>query len=208
MYNGGANMIVSQADNNSKGFRDNNCTDIVSRLGARSIVFVGLMGCGKSSVGRSLATRIGLPFVDADEEIECAAGKTIAEIFADYGEAHFRDREWRVIDRLLDRGPQILATGGGAFMRSETRKAIAERGLSIWLKAELNVLMERVSRRDNRPLLNTGNPRETMRALMTQRYPVYGLADITVQSRHGSHDDVVADIVNALTNYLKNECRT
>jgi len=181
--------------------------NIVPYLGTRSIVLVGLMGCGKSSVGRRLAARMKLPFVDADEEIERAAGKTIPEIFADYGEVHFRDREWRIIDRLLARGPQVLATGGGAFMRSETRQAIAERGLSVWLRAELNVLMERVVRREDRPLLNTGSPRETMRTLMLERYPIYSLADITVESHNGSHDDVVKAIMKELDRYLSAECQ-
>ena len=135
-------------------------------IGDRSVVMVGLMGCGKSSVGRRLATALDLRFVDADDEIEKAAGKSISEIFADYGEAHFRDRECRIIGRLLESGPQVLATGGGAFMRAETRHLIANAGISVWLKAELPVLMARVLRRENRPLLKQGDPKAKMKALM------------------------------------------
>lgn len=171
-------------------------------LGERSIVMVGLMGCGKSSVGRRLANVLDLPFVDADDEIETAAGKTISEIFADYGEAHFRDREWRIIDRILRSGPMVLATGGGAFMRPETRESIGAAGFSVWLKAELPVLMNRVMRRDNRPLLKTANPEEKMRMLIAERYPVYALADITVESREASHEVVVQAILKALKGKL------
>ena len=164
------------------------------------------MGCGKSSVGRRLAARIDIPFVDADEEIERAAGKTISEIFADYGEAHFRDRECKIIGRLLEEnGPQVLATGGGAFMRLETRQAIARHGISVWLKAELSVLMGRVSRREGRPLLNTNDPLVTMQKLMAERYPVYKRADLIVESRNGSHDEVVHAIMSKMTHYLEIE---
>ena len=172
-------------------------------LAHKSIVMIGIMGCGKSSVGRRLAAALSLKFVDADEEIEKAAGKTIPEIFADYGESHFRDRECRVIERLLGSGPQVLATGGGAFMRAETRDMIADHGISIWLKAELPVLMNRVMRRDNRPLLKTANPKETMRKLMAQRYPVYAMADITVESRDASHEAVVRDALEALKKHFR-----
>jgi shikimate kinase len=171
---------------------------LLERLGDRSIVLVGLMGCGKSSVGRRLAARLGLPFVDADTEIEAAAGKTIPEIFEDYGEAHFRDREHLVIKRLLAGGPQVLATGGGAYMRADTRKAIREAGISIWLKAELDVLIRRVMRRDDRPLLKTADPEQRMRELMAARYPIYGEADVTIESRDVSHEVVVKDILCAL----------
>lgn len=167
-------------------------------LGVRSLVMVGLMGCGKTSVGRRLSARLELPFVDADEEIEAAAGKTISEIFADHGEAHFRDGERRVIERLLSHGPQVLATGGGAFMNPETRGNIRRTGISIWLKAELPVLMRRVMRRDNRPLLKTGDPEERMRALMTERYPIYAEADIVANSRDVPHEAIVEEIMDAL----------
>lgn len=159
---------------------------------------VGLMGCGKTSVGRRLSARLDLPFVDADEEIETAAGKTITEIFADHGEAHFRDGERKVIARLLKNGPQVLATGGGAFMHPETRQNIKRTGISIWLKAELPVLMRRVMRRDNRPLLKTADPEARMRELMAERYPIYAEADLVANSRDVPHDVIVDEILDAL----------
>lgn len=168
------------------------------RLGKRSIVLVGLMGCGKSSIGKRLAARLGLPFVDADEEIERAAAKTINDIFSDHGEAHFRDGERKVISRLLNNGPQVLATGGGAYMHPETRQRIREDGVSIWLRADLPVLMRRVMKRDTRPLLRDGNPEATMRKLIEARYPIYAEADMTVDSRDEPHDLAVAEIVNRL----------
>jgi len=168
------------------------------RLGKRSIVLVGLMGCGKSSIGKRLAARLGLPFIDADEEIERAAAKTINEIFADHGEAHFRDGERKVISRLLSNGPQVLATGGGAYMHPETRHRIQADGVSIWLRADLPVLMRRVMKRDTRPLLREGNPEATMRRLMEARYPIYAEADMTVESRDEPHDLAVNEIINRL----------
>ncbi|OYW56347.1 MAG: shikimate kinase [Hyphomicrobium sp. 32-62-53] len=171
---------------------------VLALLGERSIVLVGLMGCGKSSVGRRLASRLGLGFVDADEEIERVAAKSIVEIFADHGEAYFRDGERRVIARLLSSGPQVLATGGGAFINPDTRAKIRERGVSIWLRAELHVLMRRVSKRDTRPLLKSGDPEATMRDLMDKRYPIYAEADITVESRDVPHDVIVNEIIAAL----------
>jgi shikimate kinase len=167
-------------------------------LGSRSLVMVGLMGCGKSSIGRRLAAALGLPFVDADDEIERAAFKTIPEIFADHGETYFREGERKVIKRLLGNGPQILATGGGAFMNAETRAAIEAEGISIWLRADLDVLMRRVAKRDNRPLLKADDPAGVMRSLMEQRYPVYAGADITVESRDTTHEIIVSEIVAAL----------
>ncbi|WP_232627847.1 3-dehydroquinate synthase [Methylobacterium sp. Leaf118] len=167
-------------------------------LGARSIVLVGLMGAGKSTVGRRLASRLGLMFKDADHEIEAAAKLTIADIFAIYGEASFREGEERVIARLLREGPMVLATGGGAFMREATRARIAAGGISVWLKADLEVLMRRVRKRNTRPLLQTEDPEATMRALMEVRHPVYGGADLTVLSREVSHDRVVQDVMEAL----------
>ena len=171
-------------------------------LGARSIVLVGLMGAGKSTVGRRLASRLGLIFKDADIEIEAAAGLTIPDIFAIYGESSFRDGEERVISRLLRAGPLVLATGGGAFMRESTRARIAEFGVSVWLKAELDVLMRRVRKRGNRPLLQTEDPEETMRGLMALRHPVYGGADVMVLSRDVSHDRVVQDVLEILDTHL------
>jgi shikimate kinase len=179
--------------------KDTSSTDaVLALLGERSIVLVGLMGCGKSSVGRRLASRLGLGFVDADEEIERVAAKSIVEIFADHGEAYFRDGERRVIARLLSSGPQVLATGGGAFINPDTRAKIRERGVSIWLRAELHVLMRRVSKRDTRPLLKSGDPEATMRDLMAKRYPIYAEADLTVESRDVPHDVIVNEIIAAL----------
>jgi shikimate kinase len=175
---------------------------IRERLGRRSIVLVGMMGAGKSSVGRRLAGRLGLPFFDADTEIERAAGMTIPEIFATRGEAEFRDGERRVIARLLTSGPSVIATGGGAFMSEETRERIDENGVSIWLRAEFDVLMRRVRKRSNRPLLKTADPEGTLRKLIEDRYPVYALADVTVHSRDVPHETVVQDIVDALDRRL------
>jgi len=178
--------------------QDRSARQIHRALGTRSIVLIGLMGAGKSAIGRRLAKRLGLPFVDADKEIETAAGKSINEIFADHGEDYFRDGERRVIARLLSNGPIVLATGGGAYMNAETRAEVAEKGVSIWLKADLDVLMERVSRRDTRPLLRAGDPREIMQRLIDERYPVYAGADITIESRNVPHEIVVEQIVDAI----------
>ena len=167
-------------------------------LNGRSIVLVGLMGAGKSTVGRRLAKKLGLEFTDADAEIERAAGKAVPDIFRDHGEAYFREGERKVIARLLDSGPQVLATGGGAFMNEETRHNIAHRGISVWLRADMNLLMKRVRRRDNRPLLKAEDPEEVMRQLIAQRYPVYGQADVTVESRDVPHNSIVSDVIRAL----------
>jgi shikimate kinase len=170
---------------------------LAARLGRRSIVLVGMPGSGKSAVGRRLAARVQLPFVDADEEIERAAGKPIMDIFKDHGEAHFRDGERKVIARLLNSGPQVLATGGGAFMLAETRDNVRRLGISVWIKAELQLLVRRVLKRNTRPLLQV-NPEGVMRALMETRYPIYATADITVESRDLPHDAIVAEIIEAL----------
>ena len=167
----------------------------------RSIVLVGLMGAGKTTVGRRLARRLDLAFVDTDAEIEQAAGETIPEIFEQRGEATFRAGERRVIARLLGEGPRVLATGGGAFMDPLTRANIAARGISVWLKADLDVLMKRVGKRGDRPLLQTDDPRETMKRLMDQRYPVYAEADITIESLEGPHDAVVDEVMEKLTRF-------
>jgi shikimate kinase len=172
--------------------------EVRDKIGARSIVMVGLMGCGKSSIGRRLAAALGLPFVDADDEIERAALKTIPEIFADHGEAYFREGERKVIKRLLSSGPQVLATGGGAFMNAETRAAIKAAGISVWLRADLDVLMRRVAKRDNRPLLKADDPAGVMKRLMDERYPVYAEADITIESRDTTHELIVGEIIAAL----------
>jgi shikimate kinase len=168
------------------------------QLGQRSLVMVGLMGCGKSSVGRRLAARIGLPFVDTDDEIERVAGKSVVDIFADWGEAEFRNGERRVIARLLGAGPQVLATGGGAFINPETRTNIKAHGISIWLKADLQVLMRRVAKRDTRPLLRTKDPEAVMRKLIEERYPIYAEADLVVESRDVAHEIIVTDVIEAL----------
>lgn len=178
--------------------------DLRTALGGRAIVLVGMMGSGKSSVGRRLAGRLGLPFVDADTEIETAAGMTIPEIFAQRGEAEFRDGERRVISRLLTtRAPLVLATGGGAFMNAETRQRVKELGISVWLKAEPEVLMRRVRKRSNRPLLQTADPEATLRRMLAEREPVYALADLTIQSSDEPHEVVVGDTIAALGGYLR-----
>ncbi len=177
--------------------------EVVALLGRRSIVLIGMMGVGKSSIGRRLAARLGVPFVDADTEIEKAAGMSIADIFARHGEADFRSGEARVIARLLESGPQVLATGGGAVMNEDTRAAIKAKGISIWLCAELDVLMRRINKRKNdRPLLQTADPAATLHALLTAREPIYALADITVQSREVPHDAIVTEIIAALAAFL------
>jgi shikimate kinase len=172
--------------------------DILAALGARSVVLVGMMGAGKSSIGRRLATRLGIPFVDADAEIEKAAGMSIPDIFSTHGEPDFRAGEARVIARLLDSGPQVLATGGGAFMNPDTRAAIGAKGVSVWLNADFDTLMRRIKRRHDRPLLHTDDPEATLRQLIDVRYPVYRLADFTVQSREVPHEKIVDEIVAAL----------
>ncbi len=176
---------------------------ILERLGRRSIVLVGMMGVGKSSIGRRLGVRLGVPFVDADTEIEKAAGMSIADIFARHGEADFRSGEARVIARLLDGGPQVLATGGGTVMNADTSAAIKAKGVSIWLSADFDVLMRRINKRKNdRPMLMTADPAATLRRLLAEREPVYAQADITVQSREVPHDAIVAEIIRALADFL------
>lgn len=172
--------------------------DMVSALDGRSIVLVGLMGAGKTSVGCRLAQRLDLPFADADSEIERAAGKTIPEIFADHGEEEFRSGEKRVIARLLEEGPQILATGGGAFMDEETRNNIKTQGISLWLSADLDLLYKRVKKRSNRPLLAQGDVKETLQKLIDVRYPVYAQADVEVASRDVPHQKIVNTIIKEL----------
>jgi shikimate kinase len=179
--------------------------DIRAKLGKRSVVIVGLMGAGKSTIGKRVAQMLGLNFVDADTEIETASRMTIPELFERYGEPEFRDLERRVIKRILRSGPRVLATGGGAFMNEATRKAIARAGVSVWLKAELGVLMERVSRKSNRPLLKTADPRATMQKLMDDRYPVYALADLTIISRDEKKDVMAGEVVDALAEMRRNK---
>ena len=164
----------------------------------RTIVLVGLMGAGKSKIGRRLAARLNLPFFDSDHEIEMAAGESIEEIFANRGERVFRDGERRVIARLLSQPVHVLATGGGAFMDETTRRGIERRGVSLWLRAELDVLVSRVSRRSNRPLLKAGDARTVLHALIEQRYPVYAEADVTIESGEGSPELTVTRAIAAL----------
>jgi shikimate kinase len=172
--------------------------DILAALGGRLIVLVGMMGAGKSTIGRRLAARLRLPFLDADSEIEAAAGMTIPEIFEAHGEPHFRDGEARVIARLLESGPAVLATGGGSFMREETRRRIGDKAVSIWLKADSDIIMRRVKRRADRPLLQTEDPAATVNRLLAEREPVYGNADLTIASRDVPHDKIVEECIAAL----------
>src|SRR5215475_3670976 len=167
-------------------------------LGRRSIVLIGMMGAGKSSIGRRLAARLGIPFADADAEIEEAAGMSVADIFEAHGESSFRSGEARVIARLLEHGPQVLATGGGAFMNPQTRANIHSKGISVWLKAEIDVLARRLRRRSDRPLLQTADPMATLTNLLAKRDPIYGEANLIVVSRDVAHDVIVEEIVTAL----------
>lgn len=178
---------------------------ILEALGPKSVVLIGLMGAGKTAVGKRLAAKLDLPFVDADKEIEEAAGQSIAEIFAEHGEAYFRQGERKVIARLLEAGPQVLATGGGAYMTPETRTTIGESGISIWLRAELPVLLHRVRKRNHRPLLIGRDNEQVMRDLMAERYPIYAEADITVESRDVPHEVIVKEVIQALAARL--DCR-
>ena len=176
---------------------------VAARLEQRPIVLVGLMGAGKSAIGRKLAGRLGIAFVDADREIEKAANMTIAEIFEHYGEPEFRRLEASVMNRLLHGGAQVLATGGGAFMNPDTRRAIAECGISVWLSADLDLLMSRVMRKPTRPRLQKPNPRAVMRDLIEERYPVYAKADLEVLSREATKDQMANDVLAALDQYLR-----
>jgi shikimate kinase len=172
--------------------------EITAALGARSIVLVGMMGAGKSTIGRRLSARLRLPFLDADTEIEAAAGMSIPDIFEAHGEPHFRDGEARVIARLLDSGPAVLATGGGAFMREETRNRIGDKAVSIWLKADADIIMKRVKRRADRPLLQTADPLATVGRLIEEREPVYRHADLTIWSRDVPHEKIVDECLEGL----------
>jgi shikimate kinase len=176
--------------------------EILPALGSRLIVLVGMMGAGKSTIGRRLAARLRLRFTDADTEIEAAAGMSIPDIFESHGEAHFRDGEARVIARLLEHGPAVLATGGGAFMREETRNRIRAKAVSIWLRADADVIMRRVRRRADRPLLQTADPEGTVNRLLEQREPIYKFADLTIISRDVPHDQIVEECLEALHTHL------
>jgi shikimate kinase len=176
--------------------------EIAAALGTRSLVLVGMMGAGKSTIGRRLSVRLRLPFLDADTEIEAAAAMSIPDIFETHGEPHFRDGEARVIARLLDNGPAVIATGGGAFMREETRRRIQEKAVSIWLKADADIIMKRVKRRADRPLLQTADPAATIGRLIEEREPVYRHADITIWSRDVPHEKIVEECIAALHHHV------
>ena len=176
--------------------------DILRRLGQRSIIFVGLMGAGKTAIGRKVAGLLDLSFIDSDHEIEEVSRTTIADLFELYGEAEFRALEQRVIARLLESGPRVLSTGGGAFMNEQTRAAIGSHGVSVWLKADIDVLMERVSKKQNRPLLRNQDPRGVMLKLMEQRYPVYALANVTVETRDERKEVIADEVVAAIASHL------
>jgi shikimate kinase len=172
--------------------------EITAALGKRCVVLIGMMGAGKSTIGRRVAARLRLPFLDADTEIEAAAGMSIPDIFEAHGEPHFRDGEARVIARLLEGGPAVVATGGGAFMREETRNRVRDKAVSIWLKADADVIMKRVRRRSDRPLLQNADPEGTVSRLLGEREPVYGTADLTILSRDVPHDRIVDECIEAL----------
>ena len=172
-------------------------------LRRRTIALVGLMGVGKSSVGRRLANALGVPFRDADSEVELAAGRSISDIFSELGEAAFRDGERRVIARLLDQPPHVLATGGGAFMNPETRKLIKSQAVSVWLKTDLDVLARRVSRKTTRPLIADRDPMEVLQAQADVRYPVYAEADVVVETGDAPHHQTVDQVIRALSAYLE-----
>src|ERR1700730_13800178 len=195
--------IASGAETETDRVRNRRMASLVSALGRRSIVLIGLMGSGKTTTGRRLAQELGIEFVDADEEIEAAAGLSITEIFARHGENSFRDGERRVMARLLRDGPRVLASGGGAFMNEETRARIALSGISIWLKTDQDVLWRRVRKRSHRPLLQRGDPEQTLRTLLEQRYPVYALADVTVVSRDGPHELAVEEAIAGIECFLR-----
>ena len=178
---------------------------IRDRLGSRSVVFVGLMGAGKTAIGRRVAQALGLPFVDSDHEIEAVSRMTIPELFERYGEPEFRALEQRVIDRLLREGPRVVSTGGGAFMNALTRGTVAERGVSVWLKAGVDLLMERVARNQNRPLLRNPDPRAVMERLMAERYPIYALADVTVETRDAGREIIAGEALQALGDHLERQ---
>ena len=172
--------------------------EISAALGKRSVVLVGMMGAGKSTIGRRLSARLRLPFLDADTEIEAAAGMSIPDIFEARGEPDFRHGEARVIARLLDNGPSVIATGGGAFMREETRNRIRDKAISIWLKADAEIILRRVKRRADRPLLQTADPEATVGRLLSEREPIYQHADLTVWSRDVPHEKIVEECIEAL----------
>lgn len=176
-------------------------------LGKRNLVLVGLMGAGKSAIGKLVASELGIPFIDSDHEIERVSRMTIPELFEKYGEPEFRKLENRVIKRLLRTGPRVLSTGGGAFMNGDTRASIKAAGVSLWLDADLETLWERVIKRDNRPLLKTENPKKTLEGLMIARYPTYALADLTVKSRDVKKDMVATEVIAAVASLAEKNAK-
>ena len=176
---------------------------LLARLGTRSVVFVGLMGAGKTAIGRKVAGMLGLPFTDSDHEIESVSRMTIPDLFERYGEAEFRSLEQRVIVRVLESGPQVLSTGGGAFMNAQTREAIEAYGLSVWLKADVDTLLDRVSKKQNRPLLKNADPRAVLERLMLERNPVYALADVTVATRDERKEVIAGEVIEAIGRHLE-----
>jgi shikimate kinase len=196
-YDGGRGR-AAQAD----GGDATRAAAILGRLGPRPIVLIGMMGAGKTSTGRRLAAHLGIDFVDSDLEMESAAGMTIPEIFARHGEPYFRDRESRVVERLIGSGPRVVATGGGAFIHPATRRTIKASGFSVWIKADFDVLMRRIRKRNNRPLMRTPDPEATLKSLMAERYPVYAEADLTIVSRDCPHDVMVDAMAAAIAAHL------
>ncbi len=182
--------------------RDTHKDELLALLAGRPLVLVGMMGAGKTTVGRRLAARLGRHFVDSDEEIEKAAGMTIEDIFATHGEADFRAGEVRVIARLLKEADLVLGTGGGAFINAETRALVKSSAVSVWIKADFELLFQRVQRRSNRPLLKTANPRQTLQDLIDKRYPIYAEADVTVVSKDVPQDQVATEVVDAVLAHL------
>ena len=187
----------------TKPNQNENIDLIRAQLGQQSITIVGLMGAGKSVIGRKVAMKLKIPFVDADSEIEKAAKMSVADIFASYGEPEFRRLEKSVIRRVLEGGPQILATGGGAYMDTETREMVSENGVSLWLSADIDLLMQRVSKKTTRPLLKNPNPRGVMEDLIKERYPVYSVADLEIASRDVSKDEMTNLVVAGLAQYFR-----
>ena len=193
---------MTSADKTETADSPPGCQALSGLLGRRSIVFVGLMGAGKTVIGRKVASLLDLPFIDSDQEIETVSRMSIPELFATYGEAEFRALERRVVARLLKAGPQVLSTGGGAFMSETTRRAISRYAVSVWLKADLDTLMHRVAKRQNRPLLNTEDPRAVMQQLIDLRYPTYAQADIAVRTRDEPKEVIAAEVLDALGAFL------
>jgi shikimate kinase len=190
-------------DNTEQAWIANSARIIRGMLDGRSVVLVGLMGSGKSTIGRKLAQVIDLEFFDSDTEIENASRMSVKDLFAVYGEPEFRALEQRVMLRLMEDGPRIISTGGGAFINPEVRDAVLKGGIAVWLDADIDVLMERVGRRETRPLLNNDDPEATMRALMESRYPTYAEAQIRVMSRNERKDIMVGEVIEALRLYLE-----